>query len=129
MPQCVNIRKKKQQVCVGDLRDRVTLQTRKLAVPTGGSAFYTLDFTGTLIWAMIETKNGADLFDGVDEQRLITHNVYVRFDSAITAETWLLTETDERLDILQVVNLDQRSRFMKLVCTNRGLESHTGSQT
>jgi len=127
MPTCIKIRKKKQQVCIGDLIDRVTLQTRALTAPTGGSAFYTLDFTGTEIWAMIETREGTDLFDGVDEQRLITHNVYVNFDSAITAESWLLMESTERLDILQVVNLDQRSLFMKLVCTDRGVEAHAGS--
>jgi len=127
MPQCIKIRKKKQQVCIGDLIDRVTLQTRVLTAPTGGSAFYTVDFTGTEIWSMIETKNGTDFFDGVDEQRLITHDVYVHFDSTITAESWILMESTERLDILQVVNLDQRSLFMKLVCTDRGLDTHAGS--
>lgn len=128
MPKCVQIRRKKQQPCIGDMDTLVTLQTRKLGAPVGGSAFYTLGFSGTEIWALIETKAGTELFDGVNENRPITHDLYVHFDDTITAEKWILLENGERLDILKVVNLDQRSIYMKLQCTDRGLDTHAGSE-
>ncbi len=122
MPRCLPIRKKRRQVCIGDLEDQVTLENRAIAAPE----FDTVDFDETFtapnpaVWAMIETVTGKTFFDGVSTEEDVTHWVYIAFDSTVTAETWVKLDDGRRLDIVRVENLDERSDFMLLHCIDRG---------
>lgn len=123
MPVCSKIRKKKRQVCIGDLRDRVILEDRALTAPFVGVDATEVFSNAVSIWASIETVAGVEFFNEVNQAVDVTHFVYVRFDSSITVESWLRLQNGQRLDILQVENLDERSTFLKLRCTNRGIDT------
>ena len=120
MPKCSKIRRKKRQVCVGDLDTEITLQNRAITPPVFGSVDFTETFTddGT-IFAMVNTIDGKTFFDGVNTETVITHEIYIRFDSTVTSETWVELNI-RRIDILRVENLDERSEYMKLTCVDRG---------
>lgn len=128
MPKCIKIRKKKRQVCVGDMRDEIVIELRSLTPPSGGSVDFTETFsTKETVWAAINTVNGETIFDGTGTERDVTHRIHTRYISGVTAEDWV-THKNERFDVLSVEDLDERQEYMLLRCTNRGLSSNNASQ-
>jgi SPP1 family predicted phage head-tail adaptor len=128
MPKCSKIRKKKQEVCIGDMRDLITLQNRSIQPPVFGSVDFTENFQNSLeVYSLIQTSTGKTFFDGVSTDQQITHTIYIRFDKSVTAETWVLFE-DRRIDILKVEDLDERHDFMKLTCNERGIVDKAASE-
>lgn len=121
MPTCNPVRKKRRNVCIGDMDDRVTLENRAITAPE----FEGVDFDETFtpnppVWAMVRTVKGKTFFDGVGTEIDITHEVGINFDATVTTSTWVTLEDGRRLDILQIENLDERSDYMMLDCTDRG---------
>ncbi len=122
MPVCQPIRKKRRNICIGDMEDEITLENRAIQAPD----FDTVDFDETFtapnppVWALIETVRGKTFFDGVSTEEDVSHWIYINFDSTVTAETWVKLTDGRRLDILRVENLDERSDFELLHCVDRG---------
>lgn len=128
MPNCVKIRKKKQQACLGDMRDRVLIELRSLTPPAGSSVDYTEAFTTKkTVWATVNTVKGEVLFDGTGTERDITHHITIRYIAGVTQEDWA-TYNSERMDVIDVTNLDGRKEFMLLRCSNRGTTANSANQ-
>lgn len=121
MPTCNPVRKKRRNVCIGDMEDRITLEGRAIAPPDFEAADFGETFTASAtVWALVETVTGKTFFDGVATEEDITHWIYINFDSTVTAETWIKLDDNSRLDIVRVENLDNRSDFMLLHSIDRG---------
>ena len=132
MSNCVRIRKKKRRVCVGDMKDAITLQSREITAPLFNIVdfdenFQTLDPLVPEVLALIETVNGKVFFDGVNTETPVTHHIYISFQQAVTAEVWILFE-NRRFDILRVEDFEERHEIMKLVCVERGLATKEASK-
>lgn len=111
----------RRRVCVGDLSDRITIQRRSITEPVFGSADFGEDFDLNVSrWAKISTVRGRTFFSSAGTEQPVTHELTIRFDSAITAESWVLLEDGRRLDILSVEDIDEEHDFMVLTCTDRG---------
>lgn len=124
MPRCVKLKRKKRQVCIGDLNITITLQNRAITPPLSGvDATETFTDSNPDIWAKLETGRGQTIFDGTNTEVDITHIFTIRFISGITAETWISFES-QRFDILDVEDLEERHEFMILRCTNKGTDSN-----
>jgi len=122
MPTCQPIRKKRRNICVGDMEDEVTLENRDIQAPEFDTVDFEEEFTAPNppVWALVETVRGKTFFDGVSTEQDITHWIYINFDVTVTAETWVKLDDGRRLDILRVENLDERSDFQLLHCDDRG---------
>jgi len=119
----VKIRKKKRQVCIGAMDNEIQLQDRNIIPPVFGSPDFDDNFSTTAtVWAAINTVDGRTFFDGVNTETPITHVFFIRFDSTVTSETWILFDL-RRFDILKVEDFEERGEFMKLICIDRGLAS------
>ena len=125
MPRCESIRKKKRIVCIGDMRDAITLNDRNITAPL----FNTVDFDENFsplnsiqpeILGLVETVSGKTYFDGVNTETPITHIIYIPYNEAVTSETWITFE-NRRIDILRVEDLDERHEFLELTCNDQGL--------
>ena len=128
MPRCIKIKKKKQEICIGDMRDEIILQNRAIQPPVFGTPDFTENFTDTdTVFSMINTVKGKVFFDEVGIETPITHEIYIRFDSSVTAETWVQFKT-KRIDILEVTSLDERDEYQLLVCTERGAAAKAAAQ-
>ena len=113
-------RKKNRTLCVGDLVDRIVLQNRTLVAPPFGSADATEKFDGCWkAWSAVNTVRGKTFFAGVNVEVPVTHEVGLRFDARVSAETWILFQ-GRRLDVLEVEDLEERHEWMVLTCTERG---------
>ncbi len=127
MPICKPIRGQRRQVCSGDMDRLITLQTRALTPSNTGvdATEQFVDVPGD-VFAMIKTVTGETIFDGVNEERDVTHHFYIWAIDNLSSEIWVLFN-DERLDVLSVEDLDERHMFMLLRATNRGLSSQEAS--
>ena len=124
MPNCMTIKKPKRAVCIGDMRDRVTVYVRT-ATPsrTNGVDLSEVLSTPTSIWAAVVTKEGKEIFDGTNLKGVATHWIYIRSISGLTAEKWL-EFNGEYYDIIDVQDMDERGDFMLLRCSVRGTTSN-----
>ena len=128
MAACEKIRFIERKLCAGDLRNIITLQNRSITAPNSGVDFGE-SFSGDIdVWAACETKNGVSIFDETNVEKVVTHVFGIRYDSGITAETWILFE-GRRLDIFNVEDLDERHEWMILTCGERGDESKSVNVT
>lgn len=128
MARCEKVRIRKRQVCIGDLRNKIDLNSRDITAPSFNSVDFDENFVVTKsVWAGIETQTGKVFFDGVETETAISHIMYIRFDATVTAETWI-TFASRRIDILKVEDMEERGEFMKLTCSDRGFENREASK-
>ena len=111
------------------MRDRITLQNRAIQPPVFGTPDFTEEFSATMtVFCTINTVTGKDFFDGVTVNGIpITHEILIRFDAAVTADTWIEFDGG-RLNILKVEDLDERHKVQLLTCTDRGETEQAASQ-
>lgn len=129
MPKCVKIQRRHRKPCIGDLSDEIILQNRAIAPPVFGDPDFDETFTNTAtVWASIKTVAGKTFFDGVNTETLITHEILIRYDSTVTAETWIEFES-RRFDILDVDDFEERHEWMYLTCTERGSNTLDATKT
>ena len=107
----------------------IILQNRVLTEPVFGSVDFDEVFTASAtVWATVNTVSGKTFFDGVNTDINITHEIFIRYDSTVTAETWVELNGN-RLDILRVEDFDGRNEYMKLICVDRGSISKNATKT
>lgn len=120
---CKKIKRSNRKVCIGGMNELIELNTRSLTVPEINSVDFGETFVITnSVYAMIETKIGASVFDQSNIERIVTHFFYIRYDANVTAETWINFRSD-LYDIVDVEDLDARQEFMLLRCVLRGLDT------
>lgn len=130
MAICQKTRRKKRRFCIADFDTLVMIQSRQITPPAFGAVDYDEDFSEkATVWAMIETTRGNVFFDGIDTDREITHQITIRFMPWVTAEDWVLLDEDDdqRLDIVDVEDLDNRHEYLLLRCSNRGSAARVAS--
>lgn len=122
MTVCSRSSSRRRGACIGALDQQVVIQDRAITPPVFGSPDFDESFTGADgTWANVRTVRGKTFFDEVNTQdREITHEVTIRYDSAVTAESWVLLTDGRRLDILRTEDLDERHEWLVLTCTDKG---------
>lgn len=129
MSRSIPTQKRRRRVCIGDLRDRVVLHDRAIVEPEFGVADFTEKFTAKEeVWARVESVQGKTFFDGVNSTGAasgdiaLTHEITVRFDPTVGAETWVEFKGN-RFDVVNAENLEERDEFLLLRCVERGAKS------
>ncbi len=113
---------KKAQVCIGDLRHRVTLFDRDLTEPQFGKTDFDESFTNPVnVHAAVKTLAGKVFFDGVGDVAL-THEIVIRFRKGVTSEKWVTFES-RRLKVVDVEDIDEDHKYLRLRCTERGADT------
>jgi len=134
MAVCKRDRAIKLKLCSGDLNQLISIQNRTIKPPTVGSVDFSVIFEDQAInddqssvfqegqvWAFISTTGGKTVFDGVNE-RVVTHEIRLRYIEGLTAEAWVLYEGG-RYDIVTVEDIDEAHDYMKLKCNFRGMDT------
>jgi len=120
MPVCKKIKSIKRQICIGDLKDRIELSIRSQVSKNDGKIKSIMDFTSlATVWAKVTTTRGSQLFDGVEISDPFTHQIEIRFRDDIDAEKWIDFK-DNRYDIVDVQDYDERNEFLLLLCKKKG---------
>lgn len=107
--------------CVGDLRNRLTIHNRSIQPPVSGSVDATERFAPAVKrWAKVRTVAGKTLFTGVNADVALSHEITIRFDESVGAQSWVELESGTLLSIVNVEDLEERHKFMVLRCNERG---------
>jgi SPP1 family predicted phage head-tail adaptor len=129
MPRLERSRRRRQRVPVGDLDTPIYLEDRVQTPPDHDDADASFEFSPAVdtitpkTWAKVETRSGKAVFDGVSQDRRITHVITFRKVSGITAETWIRLRDGQRLDIVEISDQDERGEFLVAQCDSRGFAS------
>ena len=116
---CKKIRRVKRDVCIGSLDRVIKVEFRSIESPDSGVDFNEQFTPIQDVPAMIKTVSGVTGFDSTNVERIITHHIYIRFRTDVTAETWV-EFNNEKYDIVNTENIDERSEFFLLRCNKRG---------
>lgn len=114
---------RRRKLCIGDLDRQVILSDREITEPSFGESDFGEEFPAPrAIFAKVQTLTGRTLWNGVDTDVVLTHEVSIWYDSSVTAETWVKLDDGTRLKVEAVDDLDSRHEFMVLACRARGTE-------
>ena len=112
------IRVDHRRLCIGDLRERITLEDRDIAAP--GTVDFDEKFTNpTVIPAAVKTLMGVEVFDESNTGTVATHDFFIRYQSGVTQEKWIKWRGD-RYDILLPEEFEGRREWLRLRSTLRG---------
>lgn len=122
---CQKITFNKRIICAGDLKHKITLQSRNQTAPHGVD--YSHEFTDIAsVWSAIKTRNGEEMFNEVNVSEPITHVFYIRFRGDVTEQVYVLYK-NERYNIKNVININESNEFLQLNCNIKGSENKAGS--
>lgn len=123
MAQCSAKRRKIRRACLGEMRYRIDVYTRRITPPGAQS----VDFLETLgdavpLPAIIDTIAPVSTRDGT--QRLpnsSTHAMTVRFIPGLTIDTeTIIGYNGKYFAVKDTENLDERNQFLVIYCEERG---------
>lgn len=119
-------RRRRRIVAIGDMNEKITLQTRTLNTRFQSSSHEDdVSFTDVqTVWALVETTRGVQEFDGVELRAAYTHRFYIRYTPDIDQMYWV-EYNSKRYDIVDVENLDERKEFLMLKCRLTGTNEAT----
>ena len=123
------IPKKNRRLCIGQMRDHITISGRKILEPEFGDVDFLEQFKdGVVRWATVNTIKGKTVFAGIGVDVALSHEIYIRYDQCVTSESWIVLPDDTRLDVVMVEDLDERHEFMRLLCQDRGDKDRAASR-
>lgn len=99
----------------GDLRRRITFQTRTTSVDTFGQQGITwADYLSC--WADIQPMSGRELISAQALQAETTHEVVIRFRAGIVPAMRVVYQA-RRFNVLSVIDNDMQHRRLSLLCS------------
>ena len=124
MAVCNNIPRKNTRYCVGDFRKQIEIKVRDITVPVGSSVDHGELFTDFLtVRAIVETLSGVEIFDGTNTMvGVATHQFIINFRPGVTFENMVVFK-GKNYRILDVTNIDEEDRFLKIRATERGVNT------
>lgn len=111
----------RRKLCIGDLKTLIKISDRRLTEPGFSETNFGEEFPDAkTAWAKVRTINGRTLFNGVDTDIALTHEISIRYDPSVTSESWIQLTDGTRLDIVDTQNLEERNEYLILLCNARG---------
>jgi SPP1 family predicted phage head-tail adaptor len=107
---------------IGSLRLRVQIQTYTEAQDNTHRTIKTWTTVKT-VWADIQPVKGLVTFDTKQIGEGVTHKITVRYQPNINTEHWLYMNS-RRFRIRSVRNLQERNRYLELLCEEDSLAIH-----
>lgn len=98
---------------IGDLRDRVTIQSRNVGADTFGAPVVTWSDAAE-VWADVQPLMGRELYEARQVKPDVSHKVTLRYYAGLTPRHRLLFEGRVLL-IQSVLNPDKRKRFHEVM--------------
>lgn len=104
---------------IGKLRHRVQIQSYSETQDATHRTYKTWT-TVLTVWADIEPVKGLVTFDTKQIGEGVTHKITMRYQEYVTTERWIYFES-RRFRIRAVRNLQERNRFLELLCEEDSL--------
>ena len=126
MVSCVSINGRKRKICAGDLRLKIGLFNREITGNVSKTTAYNASFVGGITAsAMLLTRSGAQIINGVSVTTKPTHDFYIRYKADIESTKWVIYN-EVIYDVIEVENLEERNEFLKISCIKKGTKKAAG---
>lgn len=104
---------------IGRLRHRLSLETA-IRTPDGGGGAVETWTTVAQVWGQIRPTGGSEGFDADAVTSRISHEVMLRYRAGVVP-AMRLASGNRRFDIMAVIDIDERRRWLKCLCVERDL--------
>ncbi len=120
MPDCIQIKRKKERVCIAGMNHRIDVFVRSIQPITKDEVDFGEAFTNKItVWALLDTKRGIQFFDKVNIEQTTTHRFIFRFIPDVTFERFI-TFKGIRYRVMNCENLQEEDTFHQWDCIARG---------
>ena len=104
---------------IGRLRHRLTLETA-IRTPDGGGGASETWTTVAQVWAQIRPTGGSEGFDADAVAGRVSHEITLRYRAGVVPAMRLLSG-HRIFEIMTVIDIDERRRWLKCLCVERDL--------
>lgn len=104
---------------IGRLRRRLTLEAANRTPDGGGGAIETWAVIAQ-VWGDIRTKGGGEAVDADALSGHISHEITLRYRTGVVP-AMRLASGSRRFEIVAVIDIDERNRWLKCLCVERDL--------
>ena len=103
----------------GRLRHRLTLEAAARTPDGGGGAAETWSAIAQL-WGQIRPTSGIEVFETDGLSGRVSHEITLRYRSGVTP-SMRLASGSRRFEIVAIIDIDERRRWLKCLCVERDL--------
>jgi len=133
MPVCKTIQVTRSKICSGDMDNQIDIIRRDILPPAIGEIDPRTVFTSMLKpWAAVTTVKETRRFDGINTEDRPTHEIFIFYDPAIwpidSDNNFVRLDDGRRLRIVGSEDINEQKLTIRLLCTERGVESLAGSE-
>ncbi len=104
-----------KKIEIGDLRERVTLQTPGVPVDDGGGGKTVFWADLATVWAAIRPVSNAERYYAQQIEATTTHEIFIRWRADVRNDMRIL-HCGAVYDVTSVQDVDGRRRFLRLLC-------------
>lgn len=104
---------------IGRLRHRLVLEQASRTADGGGGAAENWA-TVAQIWGRIRPTGGTELVDAGGLSGRVTHEITIRYRTGVEP-AMRITSGSRRFEIVAVIDIDERRRWLKCLCMERDL--------
>lgn len=123
MPDCIKLKRKKEQACIASMNHRVNIFFRAIQPITKDGVDFDEKFINErTVWASLETRHGVEFFDDNNILQRTTHRFIMRFLPAVTFEDFIVFK-GVRYRVITSENLEEADTFYRLDCVVRGIDT------
>ena len=120
--------RKLRKISVGDMRECISIEERKMTAPSFGSASFTENYVPTdEVWAKIETSFNNRIFDGVALDEIPSHKFTIRHRDDVTSETRIRYD-GVLYRIVKTDNYEMRNEYLELYALIDGDDTKEANQ-
>ncbi len=109
----------KQQITIGDLRERLQLEKVARLGDGGGGAAESWVVVASP-WAALLPLSGDEGLDGDGLSGTLTHEIWLRFKTGVVPDM-RLRKGQRIFEIKSVIDVGERGRWLRLLCEERRL--------
>jgi len=136
MPVCKKITVTRSKVCIGDMGELIDIVERSIGPPAIGSIDPVTTFTTILQpWAAVKSISLSSglprRFDGINIEDTPTHEIYINYDATIwplDSDNVFIKFDNRNFRIVGVDDMDEQKLTIRILVTERGVESLAGSE-
>lgn len=104
---------------IGRLRHRLILESASRTPDGGGGAAETWT-TVAQVWGRVEPTGGTEIADADGLAGRISHAITLRYRAGVTPAMRLVSGS-RRFEIMAVIDIDERNRWLKCLCVEHDL--------
>jgi SPP1 family predicted phage head-tail adaptor len=122
MVSCKKITTGKNSVCIGDLDQKIKIQTTTTTGNNSPGTYSTIEFQDIVaMWALIKTTKVNRFIDNVNTADGITTDFYIRYtaDIDLTIQLWIEWR-DIKFKVISSNNMDKQYDFIHLRAVEHG---------